>query len=166
MKELAITALLATSLVSCHAGMNFYPVQGPLAVQTPSPVFVGKVSGGISAGALVVTAGQGEVFTGRWKMVKAPSQRKGTASLPVISALDNEMAPAWDSLYGNGFYVAQVLGARLYARASLTGTSGSVMKVEFYRPEGNHDGDVNAIRGSVKGVAKDDKGNVYKVTIS
>jgi hypothetical protein len=59
-----------------------------------------------------------------------------------------------------------VLGTRLYARASLAGKAGDSLKVEFYRPEDHGNSDAVSTRGSVRGVAKDDKGNVYKVTFS
>ena len=79
---------------------------------------------------------------------------------------DSDMAPLWDSVYGSGFYVAHVLGTRLYARASLAGKTGDSLKVEFYRPEGGGNSEAVPIQGSVRGVAKDGKGNVYKVTFS
>ena len=36
MKKLLCTALLSTLLISCHATARLYPVQGPLAAQTPA----------------------------------------------------------------------------------------------------------------------------------
>jgi hypothetical protein len=166
MKKLMILALLSVSLAGCigHATTRFYPVQGPLATQNPTPVFVGKLSSGWSSGSLVLTADQGEVFQGRWEPIKQP--KKSTAA-PAAAPSDSEMVPLWDSIYGNGFYVAHVLGSKYYARGLLTGANGDSLKVEFYRPEERENqGNVNALRASIKGVAKDDKGNVYKITMS
>jgi hypothetical protein len=75
------------------------------------------------------------------------------------------MAQLWDSIYGDGFYVAHVLGTRLYARASLKANNGDTLKVEFYRPE-NEGNVTTTIASLIKGVAKDDKGNAYKITFS
>ena len=163
MKKLLFTALLSTLLISCHATARFYPVQGPLSAQTPPPVFVGKISGAFYSGSMTVTGVQGEVFQGRWEAVKQPV--KSTDAPPTPPA-DSEMIPIWDSIYGNGFYVAHVLGTRLYGRGSLTGKGGDSLKVEFYRPEDKGNTDAVSVRGSLKGVAKDEKGNVYKVTFS
>jgi hypothetical protein len=163
MRKLAIFALLSVLLVSCHATARFYPVQGPLMVQTPPPVFVGKISGALYSGNMTVTGDKGEFFTGRWEAVKRPEK---STDAPNVVPRDEEMAPLWDSIYGNGFYVAHVLGTRLYARASLKSKSGDSLKVEFYRPEGNSKGDIEPLAASIKGVAKDDKGNVYKITFS
>lgn len=168
MKKLICTALLSTLLISCHATARFYPVQGPLATQTPAPVLVGRISGAFYSGTMTLTGLQGEVFQGRWEAVRQPA--KSTAA-PTAAPADSDMAPLWDSVYGSGFYVAHVLGTRLYARATLAGKTGAgktgdSLKVEFYRPEDRGNDDAASMRGSVRGVAKDDKGNVYKVTFS
>lgn len=164
MKKLLFTALLSTFLISCHATARFYPVQGPLSSQTPPPVFVGRISGAFYSGSMTVTGVQGEVFQGKWQAVKQPAK---STDAPTNLPADSEMVPIWDSIYGNGFYVAHVLGTRLYGRGSLTGSKGDSLKVEFFRPEnGANREDVNALRSSIKGVAKDDKGNIYKITFS
>src|SRR2546430_44551 len=163
MKKLLCTVFLSTLLVSCPATARPYPVQGPLAAQTPAPVLVGRISGAFYSGTMTITGLQGEVFQGRWKAVKQPA--KSTAA-PSAAPADSDMAPLWDSVYGSGFYVAHVLGTRLYARASLAGKTGDSLKVEFYRPEGGGNSEAVPILGSVRGVAKDGKGNVYKVTFS
>jgi hypothetical protein len=67
------------------------------------------------------------------------------------------MAAEWDLIYGPGFYVAHVVGNKLYARATLTGNMGTVMNVEL--------GNETNTRGNTKGVAIDNHGNVYKVSV-
>jgi hypothetical protein len=71
------------------------------------------------------------------------------------------MSPVWDSIYGPGFYVSRVLGARYYAQAVISGNRGTVLNVEMYRPVGGPDNDI----GVIKGVAKDNKDNVYKLVL-
>lgn len=163
MSKILFVAVFSFALASCHATARFYPVQGPLAEQTPPPVYVGKISGAFYSGTMKVTGSQGQVFNGRWEAVRQPAK---STDAPKMAPSDTEMAALWDSIYGNGFYVAHVLGTRLYGRGSLKSSNGDTLKVEFYRPEDRVTTDVNATRGSVKGVAKDDKGNVYKITFS
>ena len=50
-----------------------------------------------------------------------------------------------------------VLGSKIYARATLTGNMGTVLHTEFSNE--------NDKRGNTKGVAQDDKGNVFKVSV-
>ncbi|HJZ66279.1 MAG TPA: hypothetical protein VKD70_18280 [Candidatus Acidoferrum sp.] len=162
MSKVLFITVSSFALVSCRATARFYPVQGPLAEQTPPPVYVGKISGAFYSGNMTVTGKQGEVFRGRWEAVRQPAK---STDAPKIAPSDTEMSALWDSIYGDGFYVANVLGTRLYGRGFLKTSNGDTLKVEFYRPE-KATNDANAIRGSIKGVGKDDKGNVYKITFS
>ena len=162
MSKVLFITVSSFALVSCRATARFYPVQGPLAEQTPPPVYVGKISGAFYSGNMTVTGKQGEVFRGRWEAVRQPAK---STDAPKIAPSDTEMSALWDSIYGDGFYVANVLGTRLYGRGSLKTSNGDTLKVEFYRPE-KATNDANAIRGTIKGVGKDDKGNVYKITFS
>src|SRR5262249_45340182 len=128
MGKLLYVSLFSLLLVSCHATARFYPVRGPLAEQNPTAVLVGKVTAARESGPMTVTGTQGEVFRGRWQMVKQPTK---TTQAPAVAPTDNEMAALWDSIYGNGFFVGHILGSRQYGRASLQGNAGSVLKVEF-----------------------------------
>ena len=67
------------------------------------------------------------------------------------------MAADWDLVYGTGFYTAHVVGNKLYARATLTGNSGSIIYVELSNETNTH--------GNTKGVAQDNHGNVFKVSV-
>jgi hypothetical protein len=72
----------------------------------------------------------------------------------------NGMSSVWDTVYGSGFYVSHVLGARFYAQAVASGDRGTVLNVEMYRPLREHEGYVVS---SIRGVAKDNKDNIYKL---
>jgi len=128
MSKVLFITVLSFTLVSCHATARFYPVQGPLAEQTPPPVYVGKISGAFYSGNMTVTGNQGEIFSGRWEAVRQPAK---STDAPKISPSNAEMSVLSDSLYGNGFYVANVLGTRLYGRGSLKASSGKVYKIKF-----------------------------------
>jgi len=68
-----------------------------------------------------------------------------------------QMAAQWDQVYGQGFFVANVLGNRFLAHATLRCTQGATLSLEFFRIIAEN------LMGS-KGVAQDSKNNLYKVT--
>ncbi|MBZ5616294.1 MAG: hypothetical protein LAO23_19975 [Acidobacteriia bacterium] len=146
--------------LGCTHTVRFYPVQGSLSAQTPSPVLVGKVTGVITPKDISVVLSDGEVCKGHWVIVHPVQVPKGATT--ATAATTNGMPSAWDTVYGPGFYVSHVLGARLYAQAAVSGDKGTVLNVEMYRPMNEPE----AIPGdSVKGVAKDNKGNIYKLVL-
>ena len=157
MKCSAIFVLLCVSLLSGCATARLYPVQGPLSQQNPAPVYVAKLDGALYSGSFKVILGNGEVGQGRWGMVPRPN--KSSDSGYSASPSSGDMATEWDTVYGQGFYTAHVLGAKLHAKAEVTGNQGTVLHVEMYKPDKVED----RSPGSIKGVAKDDKGNIYKV---
>jgi hypothetical protein len=63
----------------------------------------------------------------------------------------------WDRVYGEGFFVANILGNPVFARAVLAGTKGTILNVEFYAPTPGQ-------MTNVKGVAVDNDGNIFKLT--
>jgi hypothetical protein len=67
------------------------------------------------------------------------------------------MSADWDQVFGPGYFVANVLGAQVVARAVLAGTKGTTLNVEFYDPSPGH-------IQSVVGVARDNNGDLFKLT--
>ena len=55
------------------------------------------------------------------------------------------------------FYVAHVLGSCVHGTAAVTGDRGTVLNVEFFTGQEGESGQ--------RGVAKDNKGNIYKVVL-
>lgn len=140
-------ALLAVCFMDgCYAYLNFYPVQGPLAGQTPVPTLIAKFTGPFKSGNLSLVLPDGEKCTGRWTQT------------PTVSG--DPMASVWDQVYGQGFYVGHVLGSKLYAIAAVTGNRGTVLNVRMYKSGA---ADPHRI-GTIKGIAKDTGGNVYKIS--
>jgi hypothetical protein len=158
MKNRIFLLLVGVSFLSgCRATARLYPVQGPLSAQAPTPVFLAKVTGAFNSGNMSVVLGDGEVCKGRWSTVPRAEAPKGAA---IANSLPTDgMSSAWDTVYGSGFYVSHILGTRLYARSVLTGDRGTVLNVEMYRPAEKE----SNIRDSIKGVAKDNKDNIYKL---
>jgi hypothetical protein len=157
--RLCLILLGILSTLGCTRTARFYPVQGPLVSQTPLPVPTAKVSFGINPGNLSVVLTDGEVCKGHWVPVKRGEVPARTDSAPGSTAI--AMQADWDAVYGAGFYTAHVLGSKYYARTTATGDRGTVLHVEMYRPE-NAEGNLIA---AVKGVARDNRENVYKLVL-
>ena len=160
MRTRAGLLVCAVLLVSgCYRSGRLYPVQGPLAAETAPPVYSAKLTGVFNSGNMSVKLEGGEVCTGSWSLVS----RKPTVAGPAPAAA---AAPGvnwqkvWDAVYGNGFYTANVLGTPLHVRSTLTGSKGTMLDVEMYRR--NIPGQMTEIRG----VAQDNRGNIYKIVIS
>jgi hypothetical protein len=150
--------LLALSLMAgCSATLRLYPVQGPLSAQTPLPVFPGKFTGLVNSGNISFALGDGEVCKGLWTRVVPVKAAKGET---IANPPSSGMSSVWDTVYGSGYYVSHVLGAKLYAQAAITGDRGTVLSVEFYRPNPGSE------RVHVFGVARDSKDNIYKLVFN
>lgn len=152
---LAPILLFACAVSGCYMNLRLYPVQGALATQIPSPIFAAKLTGAFNSGHMTVTLTNGEVCKGAWGAVnRAPTQ--GNTGSATTTA---DLSSAWDAVYGQGFYTSHILGSKLHVQGVLTGTKGTVLSVELYRPD-TSDG-----LNEVKGVARDNKGNLYKIVI-
>ena len=119
-------------------GQKLYPVQGPLTAQTPQPVFSGQIRRPVfSAGPVFLllkswTVANGEVLQGRPKTVKASS-----VNMPEVGASyppQPNLAFAWDAVYGQGFFVAKILGKKL-AQGVFIGNQGTLLQVGTWMGE-------------------------------
>lgn len=158
MKNKLFLVLLGVFILSgCRATGRLYPVQGPLSAQTPTPVLLAKLTGTFNSGSLSVVLVDGEVCKGPWATVPGVQVPK-SATTPNV-APPNSMSSVWDTVYGSGFYVSHVLGTRLYVQAVIPGNRGTILNLEMYRSDEKEPNSVSAI----KGVAKDNKDNIYKL---
>jgi hypothetical protein len=137
--------MLLTGCVVMVPG-HLYPVQGPLASANPQPVYSLVMNGVYDTGSLTATLPDGETCKGGWSAISPtdPNAR--------------QMSAVWDNVYGGGYFVAHVLGSRVFAGAVLKGDRGTTLNVQFYDPK---PGDVSA----VVGVATDNGGNQFKLTM-
>jgi hypothetical protein len=142
-KMLRLSPLLAVVLAGCAGTVFLYPVQGPLASQSPPPVVPLHVVG-LS---LSLTLPNGESFKGRGSIV------------PHTQNPLNPLSAQWDLVYGAGYYVAHVLGTDGYRVATLTGDKGSTIRIEVTSLT-DRGGAVSEV-----GVAVDDNGDVFKITL-
>jgi|SRR5580704_2852741 hypothetical protein len=153
---LALLFLGILLTAGCAEG-RLYPVQGPFAAQSPVPVFTAKASGVFNSGSISVVLENGEKGKGHWLVAQADPASTGNPGSS--GQTPTGLASVWDTVYGQGFYVSHVLGSRLFARAEVNGDHGTILQVEMYRSGGEHeDAPIN-----IRGVARDNKSNIYKV---
>lgn len=145
--------MIAANLAGCILTVpgGFSPVDGPLSRQNPVPTYTARMSGVLS-GTISVVLANAEVCKGSWAFVSRTPPADSVAGAPPPN-----MAADWELVYGQGFYVAQVVGNKLYARATLTGNMGTLVNVEL--------SNATNTRGNTKGVAQDNHGNIYKVSV-
>ena len=133
---------------------KLYPVKGPLAQQTPQPVFSGHIRRPVfSAGPVFLllkswTVANGELLEGKPKKMKATSANTEAPATGTIDLPEPNLAWAWDAVYGDGYFVAHILGKE-FGQGVFRGSQGTVLQVESF--DGRN------------GVAVDNKGNIYKM---
>jgi len=128
-------------------GQQLYPVQGPATAKVPPPRITASPHGSYSGKISVVEEG-GESFQGKWSSTVASFANVKAAGSPASFPPQPNLAFAWDAVFGQGYFVASVLGYGI-GQATLTGDHGTVLQLEF----------LNARFG----VAADDEGNIYKM---
>jgi hypothetical protein len=146
-----LTAVMFASLGGCVAMVpgHLYPVQGPLSKLSVPPIYAVSLNSNWSGsliGSLTVRTAQGITCSGAWNAV---SQQDPSAT---------QMSAEWDEVYGSGYFVANVLGKRTFARSTPTCTDSGKLSLEFLVV---HPGDPS----SIIGVVSDGRGNVFKLTI-
>src|ERR1017187_4437728 len=155
MKTKLVLALLSICVVAGGAaafGETLYPVQGTAGAQAPPPVMKATFHGTTSGNFSLVQA-NGETFQGKWAALTPSFASNKTPENPASYLPQPNLASAWDTVYGQGYFLAQVLGTRIM-QVVATGDKGTVIQVE--RLYGDP-------RAGFNGVAVDSKGNVYKV---
>lgn len=153
MRTTSFVALLITAaLYGCSTTATLFPVDGPLSKLSPPPVLTATADGITgNTGNISLVMPDGEVCKGRWSSIAPMAYRYSTAS--ATGSATSGMASVWATVYGSGFSMANVPGVNK-GEAVLVGDRGTVMQVEFYTGSGTANG---------TGVAKDNKGNIYKV---
>jgi hypothetical protein len=148
MKTKAVLALVVFCALFdgalAHA-QQLYPVQGPATAKTPPPVFAAKLTGSYK---ITVAQEGGESFQGKWTSTVASFANAKAAGSAASFPPQPNLSFAWDVVYGQGYFVANILGYGI-GQATLTGDRGTVLQLEFVNDR--------------FGVAVDSKGNIYKI---
>lgn len=129
-------------------GETLYPVLGPMAAQAPPPMMTAKFHG-TTSGEFSLTQVNGETFHGKWASLIPSFVNAKTPEIPASYLPQPNLAFAWDAVYGQGYFLARVLGTRI-KQVVATGDRGTVIQMECFL-------------GDLNGVAVDSKGNLFKV---
>jgi len=131
-------------LVGCTSTASLFPVKGPLSKQTPVPTIQATVNGITgNSGEITLAMPDGESCFGKWSSAAGAGIGAGTGSL--ISK--------YGPVYGVGASVNT--GTRQNPDlAFLSCDQGRTIQIEFVRGTGTASG---------FGIAKDNKGNIYRV---
>lgn len=120
--------------------LELYPVKGPSSAQVPITVIKAKAKGVMgNSGKVSLTMPDGEVCKGRWSSTAGVKGSKNNVGLLVDYGQELGLSPRGNENRG-------------YAMA--VGNKGTSMEIEFLTGAGTAHG---------FGVAKDNKGNVYRV---
>ena len=148
MKTTILLATVFSMLGGCAVMVpgHLYPVQGPLSRESTPPIYTATLNGGIlPSGSITVHIADGITCPGDWKAI---SRDDPTA---------RQMSVEWDEVYGSGYFVANVLGQRTFARSVLTCANAEKMNLEFLVVEPGKP-------SSTIGVVSDGRGNVFKLS--
>ena len=136
--------LILVTLCSCSTTANLYPVKGPLSEIQPLPIIQARVDGIMgNSGGISLTMPDGEFCKGQWSSAAGMSVTYGSGTL----------FSQYGSAYWSGYSVGNKPGENR-GQAMIVGAKGTVIEVEFYTGSGTANG---------FGLAKDNKGNIYKV---
>ena len=153
MKSALAPVLLCLCILSADAacGETLYPVFGPRAAQAAPPEITATFHG-TASGKFTLVEANGEPFQGKWSLVTASFVNVKTPQNPAAYLPQPNLAYAWDSVYGQGYFLAKGVGQRM-RQAVVTGNQGSMLQIEC----------LAGAFPTYYGVAVDSKGNIYKV---
>ena len=139
MKKLLLLLALIV-FYSCSITLDLYPVKGPLASEVPLRVIKAKATNVTSnSGKCYLTLPNGEYCEGRWSSTAGVIGSRNNSSLLID--------------YGQELGLS-ARGNENRGYAMLLGTKGTSIEIEFLTGAGTAHG---------FGVAKDNKGNIFKV---
>jgi hypothetical protein len=149
---LVFLAMLSALASGCSTTATLYPIDGPLAKESPLPVITATADGITgNTGNISLVLPDGEICTGRWSSIAPMSVRYSAAT--ASGMVSSGLASAWVTAYGSGFTIANQPGVNR-GQAMLVGNRGTIIEVEFYTGSGTANG---------VGVAKDNRGNVFRM---
>jgi hypothetical protein len=166
MKASLVLVVFCLATMGGCATARMVPVRGPLTQQTPVPVYKAKLTQGpmIPHGSFSAVLGGGEVCKGEWRLIFGSKTPRPATPGAILA--NQDLAADWDTVYGTGYYSFKVLSASSFMRAVAAGNRGTILNVEMFlnqsRAMPDLPNDTNLIR-EMAGVAKDNKGNLYKL---
>ena len=150
--RIVLFAFIAVVISGCSTTATLYPIKGPMSTISPLPTPIAKVNGILgNSGTILLVLPDGEVCKGRWSSIAPMSV--GFSAASASGSATSGLSSVWATVYGSDYSLANVPGINK-GEAMLVGDKGTVIQIEFYTGSGTANG---------TGVAKDNKGNIYKV---
>jgi hypothetical protein len=134
-------AFVCVSTACAVGAIHLYPVEASSVGQPQRPILSGTI----------IVAGPSATIS-----FQLPDGEKlhGPCTFGSAAGVNDDLREPWDSVYGQGDYLAHVVGSPAHCTATLTGSKGTVFHVESY----------NETAGTpLKGIAQDSNGNIYKL---
>jgi hypothetical protein len=152
-KHVFLVLIVLTLISGCATTATVYPIEGPISKISPLPVMKARVDGIMgNSGNISMTMPDGEACSGKWSSI-APQMEMFSSQTGNAFVNSGNLSSAWATVYGSGFMAGNVPGVNK-GEAVMVCDKGTVIQVEFYTGSGTANG---------TGVAKDNKGNVFKV---
>jgi hypothetical protein len=148
-------AAAALALTSSHA-QQLDPVKGPVSLQAPGPFYEGSKGAGTYSYSIKSDFGRvksfsyanGEMLKGKCDSKTAASVDATAASTPDSASPQQNLAAAWDLIYGDGYYASHVAGKKIL-EGTFTGDKGTTLHVQSL--------------DNFVAVGADNQGNLYKI---
>jgi hypothetical protein len=140
--RLFLATIFACAGTGCAVGaIHLYPVDASSVGQPQKPILSGTIIYAPVSATISFRLPDGEKFS-------------GPCTFGSAAGVNDDLKVTWDSVFGQGDYLAHVIGSPTHCTATLTGSQGTVFHVESY----------NETAGTpLKGVAQDSNGNIYKL---
>jgi hypothetical protein len=133
---------ISIAIGGCAAGgIHLYPVDASTDGQPPKPILSGTIIYVGPTATISFHLPTGEKFS-------------GPCAFGSAAGVNDDLKAAWDSVYGQGDYVAHVVGSPTHCTAKLTGSRQTIFRLQAY----NETADT-----PLKGIAEDSDGNIYKL---
>jgi hypothetical protein len=133
---------ISIAIGGCAAGgIHLYPVDASTDGQPPKPILSGTIIYVGPTATISFHLPNGEKFS-------------GPCAFGSAAGVNDDLKAAWDSVYGQGDYVAHVVGSPTHCTAKLTGSRQTIFRLQAY----NETADT-----PLKGIAEDSDGNIYKL---
>ena len=149
-----LSIFFVAAFSGCTTTASFYPVEGPLSRERPVPVIVAEANGiSGNSGDIFLTMPDGETCKGKWASAAGAGASVGFSSLTGSTIGAKSLFNTYGSIYGFSAGMNTGTGQNP-GQAMLICNRGRVLQMEFVTGAGTKHG---------FGLAKDNRGNVYKV---
>jgi hypothetical protein len=150
-----VIAGLAFAIAPSHA-QQLDPIKGPMALQAPGPFYEGSKGGGRYGYSIKSDFGRvksfsyadGETLKGKSDWGTAPATDTTALATPDTGSPQQNLAAAWDLIYGQGYYAAHIAGNKVLT-GTFTGDKGTTLQVQSL--------------DNFVAVGADNHGNLYKI---